>query len=306
MPSVDSLEALDRAVAGFEVTNLALVIEPSALAAARRSLDESGLLLLGEVHGVRENPLVIHAMMQAFGLTALALEWPDELAPVIAAYLAGGDLADHPALWLGDGRITAGHLAVLRERAAVGQLELTLFDGVASPDASWSQRDEAMAGRILARAAADAGKATARADAGKATARADAGKATASADAAPAGGSARVSSGRATTAGGSSGRATTAGGMLAVAGNAHTPTRPTSLGIPLGACLAGQRPGVRDIRIGYGSGHFYNLRPRRFRPQPGMLGLRRHQVRLHLHRGSLILDLPEPSEAIVPHRPAPA
>ena len=297
MPSVDSLEALDRAVAGFEVTNLALVIEPSALAAARRSLDESGLLLLGEVHGVRENPLVIHAMMQAFGLTALALEWPDELAPVIAAYLAGGDLADHPALWLGDGRITAGHPAVLRERAAVGQLELTLFDGVASPDASWSQRDEAMAGRILARAAADAGKATARADAGKATA---------SADAAPAGGSARVSSGRATTAGGSSGRATTAGGMLAVAGNAHTPTRPTSLGIPLGACLAGQRPGVRDIRIGYGSGHFYNLRPRRFRPQPGMLGLRRHQVRLHLHRGSLILDLPEPSEAIVPHRPAPA
>jgi hypothetical protein len=35
-----------------------LVIEPSALAAARRSLEEPCFLLLGEVHGVRENSLV--------------------------------------------------------------------------------------------------------------------------------------------------------------------------------------------------------------------------------------------------------
>ena len=193
---------MTRAVAGFEVVNLALVIEASALAAARRSLDESGLLLLGEVHGVREHPLVIHALMQAFGLTSLALEWPDELAPVIAAYLAWRDLADHPALWLGDGRITAGHLAMLRERAA-GQLELILFDGVMSADSTWSQRDQAMAGRVLARTEP---------------------------------------------------RAAAGNGMLAVAGNAHTPTRPTSLGVPLGAWLARQRPGVRDIRSGTAAG----------------------------------------------------
>jgi hypothetical protein len=58
--------------------------------------------------------------MQAFGLTSLALQWPDDLAPVIEAFLAGGTLADHPSLWFGDGRITAGHLAVLTERAAAG------------------------------------------------------------------------------------------------------------------------------------------------------------------------------------------
>jgi hypothetical protein len=257
MPSVDSLEELDHAVAAFEVSNLALVIKPSALAAARRSLDESGLLLLGEVHGVRENPLVIRALMQAFGLTALALEWPDELGSVIAPYLAGEVLADHPALWLGDGRITAGHLAVLRERAAAGQLDLTLFDGVLSADFTWSQRDEAMADRILARAGAGAARAE-------------------------------------------------VGGLLAVAGNAHTPTHPTALGVPLGACLARQRPGVRDIRIRYGGGDFYNLRPRRFAPRPGLPGPRRHQIRLHLHHGGLILDLPEPGEATVPQRNAKA
>jgi hypothetical protein len=89
-----------------------LVIEPSALAAARRSLEESGFLLLGEVHG----------------------------------------------------------------------------DGTMSADWNWSQRDEAMAGRILA--------------------------------APPA-----------------------ATGTLVVAGNAHTRTARTRLGVPLGARLAGQRPG---------------------------------------------------------------
>jgi hypothetical protein len=82
------------------VEDLGLMIEPAALAAASRSLDSSGLLL-GEMHGVRENPLLIRALMQAFGLTSLALEWPDDLTPVIRAFLAGGPLADHPWLWGG-------------------------------------------------------------------------------------------------------------------------------------------------------------------------------------------------------------
>ena len=66
MPSVASLDALHPATAEFVVIDLDLVIEPRALAAARRSLDCSGLLLLGEVHGVRENPLVIRTLMKAF------------------------------------------------------------------------------------------------------------------------------------------------------------------------------------------------------------------------------------------------
>ena len=112
------------------------------------------MLLLGEVHGVRENPLLIRALMQVFGLTSLALEWPDDLAPAMTAFLAGETLADHPQLWSGDGRITAGHLAVLAERAAAKPLDLTLFDGPIDAAWSWSQRDEAMAARILAGRAA--------------------------------------------------------------------------------------------------------------------------------------------------------
>jgi hypothetical protein len=245
VPGVSSLEGLDRAAADFAVTDLSLMIEPSARAAARRSLEESGFLLLGEVHGVRENPLVIRALMQAFGLTGLALEWPEDLAPIAGAFLAGGRLADHPLLWFGDGRITAGHLAVLRERAAAGPLSLTLFDGTIGASWTWSQRDDAMARRILTAPATDTG-------------------------------------------------------TLVVAGNAHTPTTRTGLGTPLGACLAQQRPGLREIRISYGGGRYYNIQPRRFRRR---IGPRRRQAGLRQRRGSLVLDLPAAGEAVVPQRP---
>jgi len=151
------MEAFLQAAAEFVVADLELQAEPSAAAAAQRSLDESGLLLLGEVHGVRENPLLIRALIRMFGLTSLALEWPGDLAPAMAAFLAGDTQADHPQLWFGDGRITAGHLAVLAERAGAGPLELTLFDGTIGADWSWSRRDEAMAARILAGRAAHAG-----------------------------------------------------------------------------------------------------------------------------------------------------
>ena len=246
MPSVASLDAFHRAVAEFVVIDLDLVIEARALAAARRSLDSAGLLLLGEVHGVRENPLLIRALMQAFGLTSLALEWPEDLTPIIRAFLASGTLPGHPWLWGGDGRITAGHLSVLAERAAAGPLDLILFDGVIGADWSWSQRDEAMARRILATSPP----------------------------------SART---------------------LAVAGNAHTPIRPTELGVPIGARLAGQRPGTREVQISYGGGRFYNGEPRQFARHTGPQG----QIRLHQHDSELVLDLPAATEALVPQRPHP-
>ena len=245
MPALASLAEFRRAVADFPVGELEVAVEPAARAEAERSVAESGFLLLGEVHGVWENPLIIAALLRSWGLTGLALEWPAELAPVISAFLAGDALADDPQLWSGDGRITAGHLAVLRERAAAGPLELTLLDGVMPADASWSDRDAAMAGRLLARAG-------------------------------------------------------TGGRTLVVAGNAHTPVRPTPLGVPLGAVLAARRPGIREIRIDYRGGCYYNLAPRRFRPRPGS---GQPGLRLLRRNENLTLVLPSAREAVVPQRP---
>jgi len=159
------------------------------------------------------------------------------------AFLATGTLADHALLWSGDGRITAGHMAVLAGRAVAGPLEVILFNGGIGAGWSWSQRDEAMAGRILAGTAA-----------GTRT--------------------------------------------LAVAGNAHTPTSPIDLGVPMGAYLARRRPDIRDIRINYGGGHYYSRQPRRF----GRISLRQRQIRLYQHHGALVLDLPSAEEAVVPQR----
>ena len=44
MPAIASLEALERAIAEFEVNGLDVTIEQAAVAAARRSVEESGLL----------------------------------------------------------------------------------------------------------------------------------------------------------------------------------------------------------------------------------------------------------------------
>jgi hypothetical protein len=243
VPCVMSVEALARAVAGFVVEDLDLELDPVVAAVAQRSVEESGLLLLGEVHGVRENPLLALALMRAFGLRRLALEWPEDLTPVIEAFQATGTLEDHWLLWAGDGRITAGHLAVLAERAAAGPVQVTLFDGTIGAGWNWSDRDEAMAGRILA--AAPPGTRT-----------------------------------------------------LVVAGNAHTPTIPTELSVPMGAWLAQKRPGVREIRINYGGGRYYNMQPGEFARH----GDPARRMRLHQDQDTLELDLPAAQEATVPQR----
>jgi hypothetical protein len=106
------------------------------------------VLLLGEVHGVRQNALIARELMTALDITGLALEWPAGLASAISGFFEDGQVPDHPLLWGGDGRITAGHFALLWERFSAGRLlALTLFDGV--NEVGWSRREAAMADRIL-------------------------------------------------------------------------------------------------------------------------------------------------------------
>src|SRR3984957_2898863 len=140
MAGVNSLEVFQQAVNEFDVTSYRLTIDPAALAAARQSLDQSGLLLLGEVHGVRQNPLIAAALMVALDMTGLALEWPAALGEPLSGVFADGLVPDHAQLWGGDGRITVGHFALLRERFLAQRLQaLTLFDGV--NEAGWARRE---------------------------------------------------------------------------------------------------------------------------------------------------------------------
>ncbi|WP_043623958.1 hypothetical protein [Nonomuraea candida] len=235
MPGVETLDGLIEAVAEFRTDDYALPVERAALDRARRSLEKSGLLLLGEVHGVRENPLIVLWLMRTLGLSNLALEWPENLKPQLDRYLADGSGLDHPLWWLGDGRVTAGHFAMLK---ALDKPTVTLFDG-GMFTGDWSQRDAVMAQRVL-------------------TAHIE-----------PA---------------------------LVVAGNAHTLTSPTELGLPMGACLASARSALESVRIAYGVGSFYNITPRQSRGHATAAGLR-------VLDEELIVGLPEFGEATVPHLP---
>ena len=86
------------------------------------------------------------------------------------------------------------------------------------------------------------------------------------------------------------------GRTLVVAGNARTPASPIELGVPVGARLAGRRPGIREIRIRYGGGNSCNGEPRQVPRYTGPEGL----IRLHQDDGQLLLDLPAAAEAVVP------
>ena len=76
---------------------------------------------------------------------------------------------------------------------------------------------------------------------------------------------------------------------------------PIELGVPMGARVAGQRPGTREVQISYGGGSFYNCEPRRFARRTGWQG----KIQLHQDKGELVLDLPIATEAVVPQRPLP-
>jgi hypothetical protein len=150
MPALQSISEFRAAVEAFAVQPLGLTAQPAALAEARRSLDTTGLVLMGEVHGVRQNPLLIRDLVHLLDINVVALEWPVELGATLAEYTRQGRLADHPLLWVGDGRVTAGHFAVLRALAEDRGVRVVLFDNASYRSTlSWSEMDAAMSRRLL-------------------------------------------------------------------------------------------------------------------------------------------------------------
>lgn len=108
------------------------------LARVGDSLTASGLLLVGEPHGVRETPSVLYALASTLDARAVALEWShEEMGEAIERFLREGAF-DFDRLWTlppsseffcGDGRITAGHFALLERLHSEGRLEQVIaFD----------------------------------------------------------------------------------------------------------------------------------------------------------------------------------
>lgn len=117
------------------------------------ALSRDRMLIVGELHGVAETPAIVYGLVRETGARALGLELPKEEFGAVVHALLAEDRPDWDALWShappgvflrGDGRVTAGHFALVRQLAVDGQLEqVVLFD------APGESRDNRMAERLL-------------------------------------------------------------------------------------------------------------------------------------------------------------
>ena len=139
-------------------------VQPDALARAASSLAEAGLLVVGEPHGVRETPSVLYALAIALGIRAVAFEWShEEMEAPVRRFLRTGSF-DFDELWslppsaeffCGDGRIAAGHFALLQRLLREGRLDqMIVFDRLdPEPVEDWEEqvrvREPEMAARLL-------------------------------------------------------------------------------------------------------------------------------------------------------------
>jgi hypothetical protein len=157
---VPSLRGFVAAVEGHRFPELAL--DGDALALARETLARTGMLVVGEPHGVRETPSVLYALASTLGTRAVGFEWShEEMDPPLQEFLRTGAF-DFARLWqlppsseffCGDGRLTAGHFALLRRLRQEGRLDQVIafdrLDPEPAPD-DWQLRDREMAERLLA------------------------------------------------------------------------------------------------------------------------------------------------------------
>jgi hypothetical protein len=139
-------------------------LDATALERASRSLADTGLLIVGEQHGIRETPSVLYSLASALGTRAVAFEWShEEMDPAVGIFLRDGSF-DFERLWTlpatseffcGDGRITAGHFALLQRLHAEGRLDQAIaFDRLdPAPPRDWAEhiriREPEMAARLL-------------------------------------------------------------------------------------------------------------------------------------------------------------
>ena len=138
-----------------------LDLDAGELAAAARVVADDGLLVVGETHGVRETATALYALAVASGARALAFEWShEEMDDLLQSFLGSGTF-DFERLWAlpataelfcGDGRITAGHFALLGRLRAEGRLQQAIafdrLDPEPLPD-DWRVRERDLAARLL-------------------------------------------------------------------------------------------------------------------------------------------------------------
>jgi hypothetical protein len=116
---------------------------------------EKDYVLLGEVHGVKENLEVLSSLVQYVSKQyeiVLALEWPTELSENINNYLQGKEALDWGSWEFSscpDGRISMEHIKFIEE-LKIKYPRVKEVRCVSVKAASWEERDKKMGDNLLA------------------------------------------------------------------------------------------------------------------------------------------------------------
>ena len=125
----------------------------SPFADARRAIDATGVLVVGEPHGFAETPRFVLRLMREVDARALALEWSyEEVDEALQRFVHTGELVLPPSaeIFNGDGRALEEHVELLHALRADGRLEqLIAFDRLDREGQTWEDRDRDMADRLL-------------------------------------------------------------------------------------------------------------------------------------------------------------
>ena len=132
-----------------EIAEIDAEFDEKSVGELNAELDESKLLILGEMHGVKENADVIYTLFKKFGFKKLALEWDTKLYAQVEKFLQTGELDFEAIQDSPDGRITAGHFALLKKLKDEGLLEALVCFDEKTQSGEWDDREANMAKNIL-------------------------------------------------------------------------------------------------------------------------------------------------------------
>lgn len=149
--------AFAEAIASYAFDVEVRAIEREAVADAVR---RDGLIVVGETHGVRQNAAALYRLAVDSDARAIAFEWSfDELDQLVQLFLRDGltvldrfwSLPPTAEFFAGDGRVTAGHFALMLRLAQEQRIEqLILIDQLSEgPPGDPGWRDRGMAERLV-------------------------------------------------------------------------------------------------------------------------------------------------------------
>lgn len=143
-------------VRNVEIAEMDTEFDEKSVGELTTELNGSKLFLFGETHGVKENANIIYTLFKKFGFKRLALEWDKELHTQAEKFLQTGELDFEAIKDSPDGRITAGHFALLKKLKDEGLLDTLVCFDEQTQSGEWDDRDENMAKNIIANLTDDA------------------------------------------------------------------------------------------------------------------------------------------------------